>query len=356
MSKLPIHQEPSRQINDKEPIRMDPPPKGGYRGIAVFLICCGILIAAFAMSAVWQSAGGERWFGKKDPAATTSATANGTLQGGNPSTTTVSTGNEASEDGIPIVDRDLSYLSLGEEYIHNETPYTPDVNALVETPLERVPIGSAPLVLILHTHTSEGYLNERLEMIQGLPGDVTYSEDPENGVVSVGKILCDTLKKNGIGAIHCTDRQDLPTLRGSYERAAETVKRYLLQYPSIQYVIDLHRDSILTSDGAYVRSMSMGEDPVAQVMAVVGTDVNGTQHSGWEENLALALQLRSMLNEDGSHLCRPVSLRNASFNQELAPYSLLLEIGTGANTLSEAEAAARRVGEALATLIKNGNG
>ena len=87
-------------------------------------------------------------------------------------------------------------------------------------------------------------------------------------------------------------------------------------------------------------------------MAVVGSDGNGTQHPRWQDNLALALQLRERLNQSLVGACRPVSLRNASFHQELAPYSLLLEIGTVANSPEAALAAARRVGECLAEMIR----
>ena len=106
------------------------------------------------------------------------------------------------------------------------------------------------------------------------------------------------------------------------------------------------------SDGSFVRAIAErnGED-VAQVMAVIGTDCNGTVHERWQENLALALQLRERLNQSGAALCRPVSLRNASYNQEMARYSLLLEIGTAANSVKEAERAAAMVGEVLAELI-----
>jgi stage II sporulation protein P len=86
-------------------------------------------------------------------------------------------------------------------------------------------------------------------------------------------------------------------------------------------------------------------------MAVIGTDGNGTEFLHWEQNLAFALQLRERLNEGERGICRPVSLRNASFHQELAPCSILLEIGTAGNTVDEAKRAAKLVGDALADLI-----
>jgi stage II sporulation protein P len=145
---------------------------------------------------------------------------------------------------------------------------------------------------------------------------------------------------------------DLPTLGGAYDRSAESVKYYLKEYPSIRYVIDLHRDAILNETGELLRAVwGENEEKIAQVMAVVGTDANGTDFPHWENNLAFALQLRAVLNADGKGICRPIFLRNASFHQELAPCSILLEIGTSGNSVDEAKRAAELVGDALAILI-----
>lgn len=338
--------------------------KGNYRTFAVFIICCGLLLAAFAVSAVWMQKGDPEWlsglgnFGNKEER---SAAEDGTGEEteslsdtSDPESTTEPNPEEAIPEGAtPVIPMDLSCPSLGKEYIHNETPYTPDVSALLEKKFSCPSDSEKPLVLILHTHTSEAYLPADTKYVEGILGDVTYSREERRNILSVGKVLCDTLNEKGITAIHCTVMHDDPTLSGSYSRSEETVKKYLEMYPSIEYVIDLHRDAVTTSDGEFVRAVTEyeGED-TAQVMAVIGTDCNGTQHDGWEDNLALALQLREALNADGAALCRPVSLRNASYNQELAKHALLLEIGTGANSVEEAERAAVLVGEALAKVIQ----
>ena len=84
----------------------------------------------------------------------------------------------------------------------------------------------------------------------------------------------------------------------------------------------------------------------------VGTDGNGTDFPGWRSNLSLALRLRERLNQGGACLGRPVSLRNSSYNQEVAPAALLLEIGSGGNTVREAIRAAELTGAELAILIR----
>ena len=338
---------------DAPPISILPPSHSHFRFFAVFLICSALLIAVFAVSAVLVKGG---IFGKqdfrfpffKDDAG--EASDGPSLQNGGSHASEPDRADPIPEGATPIITKDLSYTELGVGYLHNETPYSPNVAALLKKELFSFSSGDAPQVLILHTHTSESYLEEGTAYFNGAPGDLTYSREETQNVLAVGKELADPLNEKGITAIHCTVMHDAPTLSGSYERSAQTVRQYLERYPTLTCVIDLHRDAVMTSGGEYVRTES--SDPsTAQIMAVVGSDCNGTAHPNWEENLALALQLRETLNQKISNVCRPVSLRNASYNQELAPHFLLLEIGSGGNTVEEAKSAARLVGEALADML-----
>ena len=342
----------------EEKIVLDGTFRGKYRGFAVFLICCAILLAAFAVSAVWLQGGedgirglGTFWKDGQDQSPTDRAETDADTPPTEPPTN-AQTPEPIPEGAVPIVGMDLSYPSLGRTYIHNETPYRPSVEDLLKTELSFSSGAEGAQVLILHTHTSERYLPSGTSYIEGSIGDATYSRDASENVLAVGEELCRTLNEKGVTAIHCTVTHDDPTLSGSYSRAEQTVRRYLKEYPSIVLVIDLHRDAVTTADGRFVRSMA-ADGESAQVMAVVGSDANGTEHPRWQENLALALQLRERLNQGLVGACRPVSLRNASFHQELAKYSLLLEVGTAANSPEQAKAAARRVGECLAEMIQS---
>jgi len=334
---------------------------------ALFLICCALLVAAFAISYIWAD-GGADWIGGDPPPllegdgesrapsnaetepqtdAPTETESLGETQ------TDAPTEGETSGDGstrTPIRTVELS-AGAGVTYINNESIYLPNAERLLEADVSS-PYTEEPLVLVLHTHTSEGYVEDGCAWIEGEVGDATYTTDASASVLAAGRVLCDTLRAKGIGAIHCTTSHDAKGQRGAYAASAESVRFFLSLYPSIRYVIDLHRDAILDADGAYLRAVSEStEGACAQVMAVVGSDGNGTPCENWEGNLSLALRLRQLLNEGGGSICRPVTLRNSSYNQELSPYSLLLEIGTGGNSVKEAERAAKLVGEALVTLI-----
>lgn len=330
----------------REKVSLETTFRGKYRFFAAFLICIALLLAAFAMTAILAN-GREILPFEESPQGETQAPPDaGTQPDASPEPVPVPDG------ATVIVSKNLSVLSLGSTYIFNETPYRPNVALLLDRAWERRAPTDEPLVLILHTHTSEGYLPDGTAYLTGSVGDATYTDDPTQSVLAVGETLCRVLNENGIGAIHCCDRHDDPTIGGAYERSAETVKRYLKEYPSIEYVIDLHRDAIVDADGALVRAVTEENgESVAQIMAVVGTDANGTEFDHWEENLTLALALREALNASGTEICRPVSLRNASFYQELAPHALLLEIGSSGCSPEEAERAAQRVGDALVDLI-----
>jgi stage II sporulation protein P len=170
---------------------------------------------------------------------------------------------------------------------------------------------------------------------------VGRSSDREQNVLAVGQVLKDTLIACGIPTLHCEiahDRVDgSDTYVGAYDRANETVQRYLALYPSIRYVIDLHRDAVFDGNGDVVRPIAVVDgEAVAQVLMVVGSG-DGVDHEG---NLALALALQSELNHGDAGICRQILLRPSSYRQDYAPYALLLEIGSVGNSLDEAKRAA----------------
>lgn len=310
------------------------------RFFAAFLICAAMLVGSFGAVGVWQSRGA--WNHEKSAA----STAQGETDAPPPVEPTPP---HVPAGAVPICDADLSAAHLGNGYINHETAHLPDTETLLSQDLSSA-VSSEPLVLILHTHTRESYSAAGQGYLEGEIGDLTYSDDPAKGVLAVGETLARTLKEKGVTAIHCTVTHDEPTLAGSYARAFESIRFFLEMYPSIRYVIDLHRDSVLSADGEYLRAVCETEDGrCAQVMAVVGSgEMSDARMQG---NLALAQQLRVRLNGEFPTLCRPTVLRDATYNQELAPYSLLLEIGTGGNSVEEACRSAALVGEALAAII-----
>ncbi len=343
------HPIPSNAPATEPQIRLSPKPFRKSRHFGAFLICCALFVAGFAITALWQNRDGS--FLGKEEGTTLSAEDTNPPSVSPPSNPPFSEEIVIPDGATPVVSYDLSYTQKGIDYLNNETFYKPNINTLLTTEVASKPTDE-PLVLVLHTHTSEGYLLESSSYLQGDVGALTYTQDEERNVLAIGKAFIASLNKNGITAIHCTVMHDASGLAGSYERAAESIQFFLTHYPSIRYVVDLHRDAILTAEGEYVRAVTeIGGKSVAQILPVVGSNAGGWTHDAWEGNLALALLLRRELNKNDAALCRPVMLRNHTYNQELAPFAILLEIGTGANSIGEAIAAATLAGEAFAKVI-----
>lgn len=259
-----------------------------------------------------------------------------------------------------VIPMDLSLTSYGNTYIYNSTGYSPNAKALLAAKLSfsddviYISNKTEPIVLILHTHATESYLPDGAISYKDTGGEIARSEDINENVVAVGNVMAQILSESGIPTLHCTILHDKLQYKDSYARAEETIKQYLERYPSIKLVIDLHRDAVIKSTGEIVRPVtSVNSQPTAQVMCVVGSDWSGSKCDNWENNLALALQLRERLNSKYNSICRPAYLRSSTYNQELAPYSLLLEIGACGNSLEEAKRAAVLVATELSAIIKN---
>lgn len=253
---------------------------------------------------------------------------------------------EAPRERLEFTQADADAITIG-----GRSTYQADKLALLtaETALDFQQDG--PTVLIVHTHTSEAYAQETGWEYD--ENDTARTQDPNYSVIRVGDELAETLEAHGIGVVHDTSFNDYPSYNGAYGRSLEKAEAWLAQYPSIQMVIDIHRDAAADADGAPVHyTADIGGEATAQLMLVIGTDEGGLSHPGWRDNLGWGLKLQAVLNRMYPGLCRSIDLRTERFNQHLTPGSLLVEVGASGNTLREALAAARDLGEGLAALIE----
>lgn len=208
-----------------------------------------------------------------------------------------------------------------------------------------------PLVLIIHTHGTEAYAPDGARTVE--EGFAARSQDPEENVVAVGDVLAERLTAAGIPVLHCGTMFDLPSYPAAYSASAAYVKRTVAEHPSIAYVFDVHRDALTDASGRILRPVTaVNGECAAQVMLVVGTDEAGADHHGWRDNLTVAVHLQDKLNALEPTFARPINLRSAGFNAQYAKGSLLLEIGSSGNSLTEAKTAAYYLGGALAALIR----
>ena len=148
------------------------------------------------------------------------------------------------------------------------------------------------------------------------------------------------MRAQGIGVIHDTTLHDYPSYNDAYGSSRTGMKEYLERYPSIRLVLDLHRDAYEDANGNQVAQTVFSQGTrIAPLMFVVGSDYGGA-HPNWQENLALALKLQTLIDARCPGICRNINLRSQKFNQDLSPGTLLVEVGAAGNTHDEALRAA----------------
>ena len=247
-------------------------------------------------------------------------------------------------------------LSFSSEDIQNisvayRCDYRPDAEGLLRQPLIWDLTADAPAVLIVHTHGTEAYTQT--------PGteyeeDAAYRTlDKRYNMVSIGEEVARVLEAGGISVLHDRSYHDYPSYNGAYGNARVAIEEYLRQYPSIQMVLDIHRDASDGENGNQLTtSATVGGQPSAQLMVVVGTDAGGNYHPNWQQNFALALKLSAVLERADPGMTRPVSLRSSRFNMDLTPGSLLIEVGAAGDTHEQAMLAANALARGILALAK----
>lgn len=206
-------------------------------------------------------------------------------------------------------------------------------------------------VLIFHTHTTECY--QIVESEKYLKSFSPRDNDKGHNMVRIGDEITSQLEKAGIGVIHDTKIYD-SKYSGAYERSGEGVDSYLEKYPTIQVVIDVHRDAIQTSESTKVKPVTtINGKKAAQIMTITGCEGGEiTDFPNWEKNLCFALHLQKTAEEMYPTLMRPVFFCNRKYNMYKSDCSVLLEIGSDANTLDEAAYSGRLIGNVLAVMLK----
>ena len=231
-------------------------------------------------------------------------------------------------------------------------PYRPDLEAMLTAPLDWDLDSGEPAVLIVHTHGSEAFTKEPGQNYVELTDIRTLNTD--YNMVAVGELLAQRLEAAGIRVIHDRRLHDEPSYNAAYGNARSAVQAYLAQYPSIQLVLDLHRDSATNPDGSeYATSATVDGKKIAQLMLVMGTDASGLHYPHWQDNFSVALKLVAVLEQRAPGISRTTVLRASRYNQDLHPAMLLIEVGSAGNTLTQAKGAVEILAQTIIAL-KNG--
>ncbi len=234
--------------------------------------------------------------------------------------------------------------------IRNDTNFSVNIGQMLSEPLKFDMQGDGPKVLIIHTHATESYSPEGADTYNSVESD--RSLDEEKNMLKVGEAAKAVFEEKGIEVIHDKTLHDHPNFNGSYENSRQTVERYLSEYPSICIVLDLHRDAFVYEDGSKAKFVTeVDGEKAAQLMFVVGTDAGGLEHPHWRENMKLALKLQSSISQKHPTLMRGVNLRKERFNGHTTYGSLIIEVGSSGNSLSEAVRGATYGASAIADFL-----
>lgn len=188
--------------------------------------------------------------------------------------------------------------------------------------------GAGPkAVAIYATHSDESYV----------PTSGTESQEGGGDILEVAETIATYLEDQGIEVLHSDNIHD-PHDSDAYDRSRETVTD-LLKSGDVSMIIDVHRDGV--PDPEFYEGEIDGEQ-ITQIRLVVGASNENS-----EENEAFAEQLKAYYDEVKPGLIKSIYIAKGRYNQDLAPHSVLLEIGTHTNTLEEAQAGAKIFAEEL---------
>lgn len=241
--------------------------------------------------------------------------------------------------------RNFDYL-LGNFYVVDSTtmigPEQLNPDDLLNRSMKINQESSGPKVLIFHTHSQE-------EFIDSTPGD------PATSIVGVGEYLTQLLNAKGIETIHDTGVYDIINGQldrsNAYENAEASIRPILDANPSIEVVIDLHRDGVAEETHLVT---DIGGKQTAKIMYFNGlsrTRVNGDidylYNPYIQDNLAFSLQMQLASEKMYPGFVRPIYLRGYRYNLHLKPKSLLIEAGAQTNTVQEMRNAMEVLAETL---------
>ena len=204
-------------------------------------------------------------------------------------------------------------------------------------------------VLIVHTHTSEAYTKDKNDFYD--ESEPYRTQNSAKNIVAVGRELSKVLTERGVKVFHDETYHDYPSYTGSYKRSLGTVEKNLSEHPEILLVLDIHRDALQNENGTYMKTRA--EEGCAQAMVVIGTDAGGLEHKNWRENLSWGLKIQKATKEKYPYLMRNLHLCAERYNGHTSGGSMIIEVGSNGNTLSEAIKCVRLLGECIADVIKN---
>lgn len=264
------------------------------------------------------------------------------------------------ENNIISTDTDLSLPTQVIETNNKKDTFTNTYNSVKiknesqyqltnEMLIPNVELSNKKDIIIYHTHTCESYTPTEANNYVATGNFRTT--DLNFNVTRVGTELTNNLQARNFNVIHNTVYHDYPAYTGSYTRALSTIKGILNENKNSEFIIDLHRDA-LGSNSAYAPCVKIGEEKVAQLMFVIGTDGGGLEHKDWLYNFKLAIKLQEKANEMYPGLFKPIILRDSRYNQHVSKGACIIEVGATGNSLEECNGSMKYLASIIEEVMK----
>lgn len=209
---------------------------------------------------------------------------------------------------------------IDESQLNLEDLLTPDMSIDKRTDDE-------PQILIYHTHSQESFADS----VEG---------DPATTIMGVGQVLARLLEdRYGYNVMHHLGQYDVENRDYAYNTALPVMEQLLREYPSIEVVIDLHRDEV--AEGTKLVTEIEGR-PTARFMFFNGLsrtrkhgDIEYLPNENIVANLAFSFQMQALCNQFYPGLTRRIYLKGYRYNMHLKARYLLVEMGAQTNTYQE---------------------
>lgn len=279
------------------------------------------------------SGGDVSWEGGyAPPPAFGTAAGAASVSGGQPGAFLIGSVNRPITGNTYVMEQLIDYDFLMKHFYSVHTSTTAgrdlmDAKTLLEKDLSLEKDSSKPQILIYHTHSQEAFKDS----------------GPGQTVVGVGAYLTELLEKKGYHVYHDKSVYDLKNGQldrsKAYNYALDGITNILQQNPSIQVVLDIHRDGV--GENLHLVTQVDGKD-TAQIMFFNGLSqtpegpIEYLQNPNREDNLSFSLQMQLGAAAYYPGYTRKIYLKGLRYNQHLRPRSSLIEVGAQTNTYQEA--------------------
>lgn len=185
---------------------------------------------------------------------------------------------------------------------------------------------SNPIIYLYNSHQTEEYKASN------------YAEFSINPTVIMNNyILEDIFNKNGYKTyVEEKSIKDILNKNNwnysySYKASRTLLEERIIEYPTLKYFIDIHRDSLDRSK----TTVNIDGKDYAKVIFLIGLE-----NPNYEKNLEFTEKINNKMNEYYPNLSKGIYKKggvgvNGVYNQDFSPNTILIEIGGNENTTNE---------------------